>query len=578
MRKKELGVEKFMKDLFVQITKISGILNIFYSKLPEELLSATVFQHGNKVKNYKNKNFKITKGFLDFKKYDLKNLYLNWLPLLSESLEKNILVHPKVLSLLRKNYSRIKPQLKLQNYEIIRSIITNKKNPVRILRHMNDTKILNAIFPEFGRVWGQVQYDIYHQYTTDEHLILTLHHLHDLIKDPFNKNLYETLKEKDVLNISLIFHDIGKRGPKSHSIYGKELTAKILNRLPANNKEKKMILWMIENHLLMSETAFKSDTSDPEVIGNFIQTVNTLEKLNSLYLFTICDIASVGPERLTEWRIALLKQLLIRSKEFLFQGLDIKESSKTIANQNIIRFEKYCDDKPELLKFLQAKNKNLPLSFWQNMGFNLIADILGEYKNYNNKKWGHYISFNKNTNPQYSRIVIITKTREGILKDIVKGVSNSQLNILGAQINSLSNGDVIDVFWVSNFKNQSISRKEEKLFIRENIGKAIESTEINLKENALNGSSPIIIESSISVDNELSSKTTTVQVTTSDKPGRLYKILEALYELKLNVLSAKISTLGEKIFDIFQITDGSNKKIQKEEDIKKIRKKIMSVL
>ena len=99
-----------------------------------------------------------------------------------------------------------------------------------------------------------------------------------------------------------------------------------------------------------------------------------------------------------------------------------------------------------------------------------------------------------------------------------------------------------------------------------------------LKESLFKKISPIEIESSVSVDNELSSKATTVQVITSDKPGRLYKILEAFYEIQQNVLSAKISTLGEKIFDIFQITDSKGKKITNTEDIKNIKKKIMSVL
>jgi len=577
-RKKEMGVEKFMKDLFVHITKVSEILNLFYSKLPEELIISTIFQQGSKIKNYKNKNFKITKGFLDFKKYDFKNITLNWLSLLEDSLNKDIIVHPKVLGSLKKNYKKIPTKLKTEDFKIIRSIIISHKNPVRILRHLNDSRILNVIFPEFGRVWGQVQYDIYHQYTTDEHLILTLHHLHELLKIPFNKKLYMQLKDKPAIHIALLFHDIGKRGPKSHSIYGKELTAKILQRLPVSANEKDMILWLIENHLLMSDTAFKKDTTDPEVVANFIQTVNTTEKINILYLFTICDIAAVGQERLTEWRIALLKQLLFRSKDFLFQGLDIKQSSQKIAEQNIERFQIFCSDKPKLLKFLKLQNKNIPLSFWQNMSFDLLRDILTEYENYSYNKWKHYISFDRADNDQYSRIFIITKNRSGILKDIVKGLSNSQLKILGAQISSLLNNDVVDVFWVSNFKNQSVTKNEEKSFIRDNIGKSIESSDINLKKHIINKSSPIIVDSTVLVDNDLSSKTTTVQVMTSDKPGRLYNILEAFYEMNLNVLSAKISTLGEKIFDIFQVSSAQNKKIIDKKEIKKIEKKIMSVL
>ena len=126
----------------------------------------------------------------------------------------------------------IKKSINSEQYQSIVEIIASKKNPIHVLRNLNDTKILNELFPEFGRVWGQVQFDIYHHYTTDEHLLLTLHHLSELKKQSFYKEIYSRLSLKTALHVALIFHDIGKKGPKSHSIYGKELTEQIFKRLP----------------------------------------------------------------------------------------------------------------------------------------------------------------------------------------------------------------------------------------------------------------------------------------------------------------------------------------------------------
>ncbi len=329
---KEKGVERFMKHLFVNIAKIDSLLNTFYSKLPEDLIMKTIYKSKPTKTKSLGKKFYIEKGFLNLKNYNSKNFLRNWINVFETSLNNNLFIHPFFLKTVEEKKKQIKKTITTEQYQSILDIIVSKKNPILTLRNLNDTKILNELFPEFGRIWGQVQFDIYHHYTTDEHLLLTLYHLSEFKKHSFYKEIYSRLNMKLALHVALIFHDIGKKGPKRHSIYGKELTEKIFKRLPLQKEEQEMALWLIEHHLLMSDIAFKNDPQDTDVIASFTSIANTPEKINALFLFTLCDIAAVGPNILNEWRIALLRSLLFNSRDFLQRGLDSVSYSSAIQN------------------------------------------------------------------------------------------------------------------------------------------------------------------------------------------------------------------------------------------------------
>ena len=259
-KKKEKGVEIFMKDLFVNVAKINSLLRAFYSKLPEDLIIKTIYKRKPTKTKSLEKEFIIEKGFLNLKNNTAKNLQLKWANVFEKSLEHNLLIHPRFLKTVEEKRKVLKKTTDKQHIQSFLNIVVSKKNPIQALHDFNDTQLFSEIFPEFGRVWGQVQFDIYHHYTTDEHLLLTLHNLNELRQKSFYNEIYSRLSSREALHIALLFHDIGKKGPKSHSVYGTELTNKILKRLPVSQEVKELTLWLVEHHLVMSDTAFKNDT------------------------------------------------------------------------------------------------------------------------------------------------------------------------------------------------------------------------------------------------------------------------------------------------------------------------------
>ena len=575
-KKKEKGVEIFMKDLFVNVAKINSLLRTFYSKLPEDLIIKTIYKRKPTKTKSLEKEFIIEKGFLNLKNNTPKNLQLKWANVFEKSLEHNLLIHPRFLKTVEEKRKVLKKTTDKQHLQSFLNIVVSKKNPIQALHDFNDTQLFSEIFPEFGRVWGQVQFDIYHHYTTDEHLLLTLHNLNELRQKSFYNEIYSRLSSREALHIALLFHDIGKKGPKSHSVYGTELTNKILKRLPVSQEVKELTLWLVEHHLVMSDTAFKNDTQSSEAIAKFTSIANTEEKINSLFLFTLCDIASVGPNILNEWRISLLRSLFYNAKDFLQRGLDTKTYSSSV--QESLKKSVLQQSDISLKKFINKSIKEFPAPFWEAFSSRMIVDIFKIYQKNKKAKIINSVNFLNYENKEYSAVVVTSKNRPGILKDIVSGFTHSQSNILSSRIISLNNNQVIDVFWVTNFFNKGVLDLNEQKRTAKHVMSALDQKDFKPLQSFTQDQQKLAVNPQITIDNEMSKQVTTFQILSGDRPGLLMDILGVFHDKQISVQSAKISTYGEKVFDIFQLTNSNNQKIKDTKLLKSIENNLISIL
>ena len=575
-KKKEKGVEIFMKDLFVNVAKINSLLRAFYSKLPEDLIIKTIYKRKPTKTKSLEKEFIIEKGFLNLKNNTPKNLQLKWANVFEKSLEHNLLIHPRFLKTVEEKRKVLKKTTDKQHLQSFLNIVVSKKNPIQALHDFNDTQLFSEIFPEFGRVWGQVQFDIYHHYTTDEHLLLTLHNLNELRQKSFYNEIYSRLSSREALHIALLFHDIGKKGPKNHSVYGTELTNKILKRLPVSQEVKELTLWLVEHHLVMSDTAFKNDTQSSEAIAKFTSIANTEEKINSLFLFTLCDIASVGPNILNEWRISLLRSLFYNAKDFLQRGLDTKTYSSSV--QESLKKSVLQQSDISLKKFINKSIKEFPAPFWEAFSSRMIVDIFKIYQKNKKEKIINSVNFLNYENKEYSAVVVTSKNRPGILKDIVSGFTHSQSNILSSRIISLNNNLVIDVFWVTNFFNKGVLDLNEQKRTAKHVMSALNQKDFKPLQSFTKDQQKLAVNPQITIDNEMSKQVTTFQILSGDRPGLLMDILGVFHDKQISVQSAKISTYGEKVFDIFQLTNSNNQKIKDTKLLKSIENNLISIL
>jgi [protein-PII] uridylyltransferase len=208
----------------------------------------------------------------------------------------------------------------------------------------------------------------------------------------------------------------------------------------------------------------------------------------------------------------------------------------------------------------------------------MILDIFNFYHDYQKNKKTLSVNFLNYDNREYGAAIVICPNRSGVLKDIVAGFHASQINILGSRIISLNNNDIIDVFWVTNSIQKTIVEKNEKERVTQNISASLNQEELETYQPLFSSKAKVEVEPRITIDNQLSKLATTFQILSGDRQGLLMDILQIFHDQDLSVQSAKISTYGEKVFDIFQITDLKNKKIKDPQLLKHIEDQLLKIL
>ena len=175
-------------------------------------------------------------------------------------------------------------------------------------------------------------------------------------------------------------------------------------------------------------------------------------------------------------------------------------------------------------------------------------------------------------------VIVICPNRSGVLKDIVAGFNSSQINILGSRIISLNNNDIIDVFWVTSSIQKAIIEKNEQERVIQNITASLNQEELETYKPLFQTKIKVEVEPRITIDNQMSKLVTTFQILSGDRQGLLMDILQIFHDQNMSVQSAKISTYGEKVFDIFQITDLKNKKIKDTKILKTLEDQLLKIL
>ena len=232
---------------------------------------------------------------------------------------------------------------------------------------MNESNVLGKFIPEFQKIVGLMQFDMYHSYTVDEHTIFTISNLHSLKNGdfiefaPLTSNEILKIKSNKALFVAMLLHDIAKGQKGDHSENGAHIAIRVCPRFGLNIQDTKMVIWLVKNHLLMSKTAFKYELGDPKVIKSFSQKVRSLDKLRSLLALTVADIKGVGPDVWNDWKGALIKELYIKTFEILKPKQEMSEiteplkTSKELLTRYLIKkglknyyikkyFDKYYDN------------------------------------------------------------------------------------------------------------------------------------------------------------------------------------------------------------------------------------------
>lgn len=454
----------------------------------------------------------------------------------------------------------------IRNKRYFMEILRAPRKVALQLRRMSRWGVLGNYLPEYGKVIGQMQHDLFHIYSVDAHTMevvknLRRFHYEDFKQRfPIGSRIINRLPRKELLYIAGLYHDIGKGRGGDHSTLGAVDAKRFCLRHGMNRRSTRLVGWLVENHLLMSATAQRKDISDPDVIREFAEQVGDETHLNYLYLLTAADINATNPTLWNSWRASLLRQLYVETKRTLRRGLD-----------NPVNKQEWIDDTQqsaiEQLEALGFDEEEI-WELWAKTGDDYfqrekVDDIVWQTEaiaqHYDHseplvliKESGEIVS------EGVTQIFVHAKKEKGLFALIASALEHLDLNIQDARLYRSGTGFTLDTFYVLENDGRSIGDNPER----------IEQILITLKEQIKDPAQYVdIIQRrtprqmrlfSVPTETSLSTDTTKgysiLEVTTPDRPGLLARLGKIFIDNDIEIQNAKIATLGERVEDVFFIT------------------------
>jgi len=449
-------------------------------------------------------------------------------------------------------------------------ILTSRNDPETVLRRMNEAGVLGRFFRSFGRIVAMMQFNMYHHYTVDEHLLRCIGVLAEIERggnEEFTlaSELIRTIQpqHRGVLYVALLLHDIAKGRVEDHSIAGARLARRFCPRLGLSGVETETVAWLVENHLVMSTVAQSRDLSDRKTIENFASVVQSLERMKLLTILTTADIRAVGPGVWNGWKAQLLRTLYYETEPVLTGGFSEVNRSRRVAVAQQEFKAQFADWPPDLLESYVARHYP---AYWLKVDlphkiahahFVRAAELAGK---------SLATQFGFDVARGVTELTVLAPDHPRLLSNITGACALAGANIVDAQIYTTTDGLALDTISVS----RQFDREEDEVRRAGRIASSVERAlhgDLQLPEVVAKRALPkgrlkaFAIEPEVLVNNQWSNRYTVVEVTGLDRPGLLYELTATLSRLNLNITSAHVATFGERVVDVFYVTDLMGAKI-----------------
>lgn len=550
-----LAVEKFMKDYYRCARAVRQMNSLLLQLFEETIILA---DEPREVKVI-NRRFQSHNGYLEtinpgifaYYPYALLEVFLILqqnpdLKGVRASTIRQIHAH---LHLIDANFRR-----DIKNRTLFMEIIRQSKGVTHEFRRMNELGVLGAYLPEFGRVVGQMQHDLFHAYTVDEHTLFLVGNLRRFSCEenreefPLCSEVFNQLPKPEILYIAGIYHDIAKGRGGDHSVLGVVDAKAFCERHNLSDYDTSIVTFLIRHHLAMSTTAQKSDLEDPTVIKKFADLVETTERLNYLYLLTVADIRATNNNLWNGWRDSLLKQLYHSTHQW------IEHTEAQAKSTREKSYKKYQEAMQKLLAKGRSQEDISKLWHAYDLDY-FLRHSIDELVWQSEQRLDHLdedplIALRKHNDQQTLEIFIVTHDRAGIFAAITAAIEQCQLNVLDAKINVTKEHDALNTFIVNGDRldTRQITRSLEKQLANTSHVKPYSPT-ITPRTMKLFQTQP-----NIDFETNLQQNHTVMSLHTHDRPGLVSAIAQVFLACKVQLINAKINTLGDQVEDVFFIT------------------------
>ena len=439
-------------------------------------------------------------------------------------------LHPDAFSAVTRSLSLVTPSLR-RDPEATRTfldILAHGQRPYRVLTLMNETGLLGRFLPEWGRIVGQTQFNMYHAYTVDEHTLQAIGIINDIARGklqadhPLSTEIVHRIGDFEALMLAMMLHDVGKGGDRGQLEDGAIAARRACERLGVDRRRIDLVVWLVRNHLALSDYAQKRDVSDPDTIRAFADLVGDPEHLRTLLVLTVADIRAVGPGVWNSWKGQLMRDLYDRT-EALFRGEDVRRDDP------LAEF-------PDLVE--RARSAGVAVE--------ALPPGPGD-------------------DAATTRIAIAARDRPGLFAALAAALSAAGADVVGARVATAEDGTALDVFAVQDGAGLPYGRSEPRRLKRllarldsaarrDTAPEPVASVEISRRRAAFDVR-PVVL-----IDARASDTAVVIEVSGADRPGLLADLARVLSAHKLSIRSAHVASFGERAVDSFYVVDARGRK------------------
>ncbi|MGA7458421.1 MAG: [protein-PII] uridylyltransferase, partial [Methyloceanibacter sp.] len=591
------AVERFMKHYFLVAKEVGDLTGIVCSALELKQLKGlpaldallAPFSWRRRAKLRRTSDFRIENGRIYAVSKDaFAKDPVNFIRLFSLADEHQASFSPEVLRQVRSNFRLIDDALRANPTanRLFMKLLTDSRDPEGVLRKMNEAGVLGRFIPDFGRVVSMMQFNMYHHFTVDEHLIRTIGFLSGIergkfaMEHPVSSEVVRTIDSRRALYVAALLHDIAKGRDEDHSIAGARIARELGPRLGLNASETETAAWLVEHHLSMSLFAQSRDLNDPKTLRDFAALVQSRERLKLLLLLTVADIRAVGPGVWTGWKGQLLRTLYFETEPLLGGGHTTLSRSERVARaQDELRERLAGWPKHDLERFI---DRHYP-SYWLRTDLAVVAEHAKLIRDAEAQSRPIVTHIATDAFRGVTEITLLAPNHPRLLAMVAGACTGAGANIVDAQISTTRDGMALDTIHLErefdHAEDEERRARKIAVIIERLLKGDVRLTDVvSTKRKPKPKLSAFTVEPQVVIDNTLSDALTVIEINGLDRPGLLYDVTREISDLNLDIASAHIATFGEKAVDVFYVTDLTGKKITSKSRESSIRDRLLKAL
>ena len=581
------GVEIFMQEYFRHATRVGELTRVFLTALEQRHLYRAPLLDRFRRRRLR-AGFSMDTGRLTVTDPDrFFDDPLNILRLFEEALRTGFLLHPEAMRRVARSLRRFDDSVRSdpEAARIFLDLLLKHGNPERSLRRMNELGVLGAYIPEFERIVAMMQFNVYHHYTVDEHLIQCVAELAriergEAVEDlPIVSAIMKSEIDRTVIYLATLLHDIGKGRPEDHSIIGAQIARRVCQRLRQSPERVELIEWLVRNHLLMSDVAQKRDISDPRTLRDFAKAVKTRKRLDLLLVLTVCDIRGVGPGTWNNWKADLLRKLHRLTADALENGLEdvnreqrVDDARRSLRHLLTAQGWTPADIRAEIGRHYDSYWQGLPTDTQQVFARLLKGIGTDEVR----------MDLDPDLRRDATRAAFVMADHPGLFSRLAGALALVGANVVDARTYTTRDGYATAAFWVQDAESRPYSAERlpqlRRMIERTLRGEVVPRDALADRDKVKKRDRAFRFPTHVTFDNEGSDIHTIIQVDTRDRPGLLYDLTRTLAANHIQIVSAVIATFGAQVVDSFYVKDMFGLKLDQQTRRDALEKKLRQAI